>query len=266
MPFSFLFLSSLFFLSTCFRRMAAYYAVKSANDRKAKKAAFDKIFARFDHNHNGEKDISSTFLQLSPFRKGFCERLLWGAAPGRPWSRRGGSSEVDSFCRRRRSSHKGWIQNLLQTFRALSKLGQVSHKSFYRKYFLTQESRWSGVGFGDDQQDPVGVQGPWQEQRWLHLQERVQWDLKVSHQGAGHSWKHTKLKQLKAHFPRHYMLINLSGINIFSDCYSSGKVRSRWRWEAVICRVQETAQEVKLFWKRNSDQFSHSSSFIGMVC
>ena len=201
MPFSFLFLSSLFFLSTCFRRMAAYYAVKSANDRKAKKAAFDKIFARFDHNHNGERDISSAFLQLPPFRKGFCERLLWGAAPGRPWSRRGGSSEVDSFRRRRRSSHKGWIQNLLQTFRALSKLGQVSHKSFYRKYFLTQESRWSGVGFGDDQQDPVGVQGPWQEQRWLHFQERVQWDLKVSHQGAGHSWKH-KIKASKSSFSK----------------------------------------------------------------
>ena len=109
--------------------MAAYYAVKSANDRKAKKAAFDKIFARFDHNHNGERDISSAFLQLPPFRKGFCERLLWGAAPGRPRSRRGGSSEVDSFRRRRRSSHKGWIQNLLQKFRALSKPGQVSHKS-----------------------------------------------------------------------------------------------------------------------------------------
>ena len=35
------------------RRMAAYYAVKSSNDRRAKKEAFDKIFARFDHNHNG---------------------------------------------------------------------------------------------------------------------------------------------------------------------------------------------------------------------
>ena len=36
-----------------YRRMAAYYAVKSSNDRRAKKEAFDKIFARFDHNHNG---------------------------------------------------------------------------------------------------------------------------------------------------------------------------------------------------------------------
>ena len=35
------------------RKMAAYYAVKSSNDRRAKKEAFDKIFARFDHNHNG---------------------------------------------------------------------------------------------------------------------------------------------------------------------------------------------------------------------
>ena len=36
------------------RRMAAYFAVKSGNDRRAKREAFDKVFARFDHNHNGE--------------------------------------------------------------------------------------------------------------------------------------------------------------------------------------------------------------------
>ena len=43
--------------------MAAYYAVKSSNDRRAKKEAFDKIFARFDHNHNG----GFSGLQLSSF-------------------------------------------------------------------------------------------------------------------------------------------------------------------------------------------------------
>ena len=42
--------------------MAAYYAVKSSNDRRAKKEAFDKIFARFDHNHNG--GISGLWLSL----------------------------------------------------------------------------------------------------------------------------------------------------------------------------------------------------------
>ena len=44
------------------REMAAYYAVKSSNDRRAKKEAFDKIFARFDHNHNG--GISGLWLSL----------------------------------------------------------------------------------------------------------------------------------------------------------------------------------------------------------
>ena len=54
--------SMLFSIAKIFlcRRMAAYYAVKSSNDRRAKKEAFDKIFARFDHNHNGE--ISGLWL------------------------------------------------------------------------------------------------------------------------------------------------------------------------------------------------------------
>ena len=62
--------------------MAAYYAVKSANDRKAKKAAFDKIFARFDHNHNGERDIFQHFfschLSGKVFVKDFFEELRQG--------------------------------------------------------------------------------------------------------------------------------------------------------------------------------------------
>jgi len=46
------------------RRMAAYYAVKSSNDRRAKKEAFDKIFARFDHNHNGKVFVKDFFEEL----------------------------------------------------------------------------------------------------------------------------------------------------------------------------------------------------------
>ena len=54
-PIPWILFSMLFSIARIFlcRRMAAYYAVKSSNDRRAKKEAFDKIFARFDHNHNG---------------------------------------------------------------------------------------------------------------------------------------------------------------------------------------------------------------------
>ena len=59
--------------------MAAYFAVKSGNDRRAKREAFDKVFARFDHNHNGEKDRFKVFFsaQLSGrvFVKEFFDEL-----------------------------------------------------------------------------------------------------------------------------------------------------------------------------------------------
>ena len=67
------------------RKMAAYYAVKSSNDRRAKKEAFDKIFARFDHNHNGGVSGSLVVTVLTfnisgkVFVKDFFEELRQGS-------------------------------------------------------------------------------------------------------------------------------------------------------------------------------------------
>ena len=57
------------------RRMAAYFAVKSGMDRKAKREAFDKVFARFDHNHNGEETFQEILGFFSMFN--FQERCSW---------------------------------------------------------------------------------------------------------------------------------------------------------------------------------------------
>ena len=57
----------------------AFFALKDGMEKKARKQAFDKMFARFDHNHNGEnlnsKNISDIEFLGKVFVKDFFEEM-----------------------------------------------------------------------------------------------------------------------------------------------------------------------------------------------
>merc|ERR1711935_674977 len=43
----------------------AFFALKDGMEKKARKQAFDKMFARFDHNHNGKGFVKDFFEEMT---------------------------------------------------------------------------------------------------------------------------------------------------------------------------------------------------------
>ena len=64
---------------TAFSSRMAFFALKDGMEKKARKQAFDKMFARFDHNHNGEnwnsKNNNNVELAGKVFVKDFFEEM-----------------------------------------------------------------------------------------------------------------------------------------------------------------------------------------------